>query len=154
MAKAETKEKAKTEEIEEKETLKQKVNWFASVGRRKRSIARVRIWLEKNGKMVVNEKPVEEFFPSKTAKQYYESPLVATDRLGSFAVSVKVSGGGSRGQLAATVQGLANALVVFDEKMREPLARKKLLTRDPREKERRKYGYAGKARARKQSPKR
>lgn len=142
------------QEVEEKEKPKAKVNWVGAVGRRKRSIARVRVWLEKNGKILVNDKPVEDYFPNKTAKQYYESPLVATDRLGSIAATVKVSGGGLNGQLGATVQGLANALVAFDEKMREPLARKGLLTRDPREKERRKYGFAGKARARKQSPKR
>jgi len=142
-------------EIKEETTKKAaKINWVTSVGRRKRAVARARIWLEKNGQILVNDKPVEEYFPALDAKVLYEEPLKAVDRFGQMSVSVKVSGGGPAGQLGATVHALSNALVKFDESLREPLAKKGLLTRDPREKERRKYGYAGKARARKQSPKR
>jgi len=152
--------KAKPEPAEEagqekKNSKKEtKVNWVASVGRRKRSVARVRMWLEKNGKIVVNENPIEKYFPAATAAKKYEEPLRVTNHLGQFGVSIKVRGGGSSGQLGAVVQGLANTLVAFDASFREPLAKNSLLTRDSREKERRKYGLAGKARARKQSPKR
>ncbi len=146
---------AEKETEEEKQVKKtQKINWIASVGRRKRAVARARLWLEKNGKIIVNDKLIEDYFPALDAKAVYEEPLKVVDRLGQIGVSVKVTGGGSAGQLGATVHAIASALVKYDESLREPLSRKKLLTRDSREKERRKYGYAGKARARKQSPKR
>ena len=144
------------ETVEEKKTSKKeaKINWVGAVGRRKRSVARVRLWLEKNGKITVNENAIEEYFPSPTATKKYEEPLRVTNHLGQFGISIKVRGGGKSGQLGAIVQGIANTLVAFDASFREPLAKNKLLTRDSREKERRKYGLAGKARARKQSPKR
>ncbi|MDP2671803.1 MAG: 30S ribosomal protein S9 [bacterium] len=154
MAKAKKEALEKTTEEPEKEKPSKKVEWFGAVGRRKRAVARVRIWLEKNGKITVNEKPAEDYFKGQALKANLKEPLNVVDRVGQLGVSVKVRGGGISSQLGATVHGIANALITFDETLREPLAKKKLLTRDPREKERRKYGFAGKARARKQSPKR
>jgi small subunit ribosomal protein S9 len=126
---------------------------YRGVGRRKEAVARVWLKLEK-GPILVNEKPLEDYFTNLTDKKYLEEPFRVVNRIGQMSGTIKVVGGGSISQAAAVVHGISRALVNFDEAFRSPLAKRKLLTRDSRVKERRKYGFAGKARARKQSPKR
>ena len=126
---------------------------LVGTGRRKTAVARV--WLKKEkGPILVNDKPIEEYFPNEQSKRTYEEPLRVVNRLDQFSGTIKLVGGGSSAQLGAVVHGLTRALASYEPSFREILAKKKLLTRDPRMKERRKYGHAGKARKKKQSPKR
>lgn len=147
-----TKKKETTQEEPEKRKLDIS-NIFMGTGRRKTSVARAWLKLEK-GPILVNEKPIEKYFPSVTAKKAYEEPFRVTNRLGQFSGTIKVGGGGVSGQLGAVSHALSRSLVAFDETFKQTLSKKKLLTRDARMKERRKYGHAGKARKLKQSPKR
>lgn len=122
-------------------------------GRRKSAVARVRLF--KNGdKLIVNNLPITQYFPSEASKTFYLEPFEITGTLGQFGAAVKVSGSGKSGQLGAVVHGLTNALIKFNPEFKPALRRAGLVTRDPRAKERRKYGLAQKARKRKQSPKR
>ncbi|OGY26801.1 MAG: 30S ribosomal protein S9 [Candidatus Woykebacteria bacterium RBG_16_43_9] len=122
-------------------------------GRRKTSVARV--WLKsEKGPILVNDKPIEEYFTGPADKKIYEEPLRVVNRVGQFSGTIKVAGGGKSSQLGAVVHGAARALANSDVSFRQILSKRKLLTRDSRMKERRKYGHAGKARKMKQSPKR
>ncbi|MBI4999522.1 30S ribosomal protein S9 [Candidatus Gottesmanbacteria bacterium] len=132
-----------------------KPSFYQAVGRRKEATARVRLNLGGNGEFIVNEQPVEKYFPGEVAKIAYLRPFQLTDSLGRFRVTVKVEGGGLSGQLGAVIHGIARALEKIDKEKYRPILKKAgLLTRDPRAKERRKAGFAGKARKKKQSPKR
>lgn len=132
-----------------------KPSYYQAIGRRKESTARVKFFVGGKGEIIVNEKPVEKYFSGNLAKISYLQPLKLTDNLERFKITVKVSGGGLYGQLDAMVHGIARALDKIDrEKYHSILKKAGLLTRDPRAKERRKAGFAHKARARKQSPKR
>ncbi len=103
----------------------------------------------------MNGKKIAEYFSSSLAQTRFLEPLVLTGNEGKCWVSVKVAGGGPNGQLEAAIHGLARALVSLDgEKYRSVLKEAGLLTRDPRERERRKAGMGGKARRKRQSPKR
>ena len=144
---------ARTKEKENNKAVDKPKEAFAVVGRRKGAVARVRLELKK-GELLVNEKPMEEYFPGPVAKKVFEEPLRVVNRLGQLSGSVKVEGGGKVGQLGAVTHGIARALIELDETFRPILSKRKLLTRDSRVKERRKYGHAGKARKMKQSPKR
>jgi len=125
-----------------------------AVGRRKESVARVRLY-EGKGKILINDQPLEEYFPSLIAQTLLVEPLRVTNTLGKVYATIRVAGGGKNGQLEAVIYGLARALSKKDpEKFRPILKKKGFLTRDARVKERRKYGHAQKARAKKQSPKR
>lgn len=147
-ASEETKE---TKKIETKKVSTSGV--LMGTGRRKTSVARV--WLKKEkGPLLVNDKPIDEYFTDKTAKKTYEEPLRVVNRAGQFSGTIKVTGGGISSQLGAVALGTARALVESDPSYKQILSKRKLLTRDPRMKERRKYGHAGKARKMKQSPKR
>lgn len=143
------------------------ISYYEAVGRRKVASARVRLYVVREetvtingnslskGSMIVNGKPVEQYFPGETWKKMYIEPFRTTNTVSRFAVSVKVVGGGLSGQLAAVIHGISRALEKVDkEKFRPILKKRGFLTRDPRAKQRRKAGFAGKARARKQSPKR
>ncbi|OGY28534.1 MAG: 30S ribosomal protein S9 [Candidatus Woykebacteria bacterium RIFCSPHIGHO2_12_FULL_43_10] len=130
-----------------------KPQWYEGTGRRKTAIARVRVFLGKEP-MTINGVAVDSYFPGASAKREYERPLSLVNRLDSLTATVKVLGGGSHSQLGALVHGLANALIKFDPTFRSQLSVAGLLTRDSRMKESRKFGLAGKARAKKQSPKR
>ena len=134
----------------EKKTEKKK--YFYAVGRRKRSSARIRLYLGK-GESLVNGKPIEEYFKSVLKTNYWR-PFEVTGTEGKFYVTAKIEGGGIKSQAGAFAHGVSRALVKADEKYKPILKKEKLLTRDPREKERRKFGLAQKARAKKQSPKR
>lgn len=125
-----------------------------AVGRRKSAVARVRLF-EGKGQLVVNGVPISEYFKGPIFQKFYQKPFEVSKTLGQYAGTVKVQGGGVASQVDAVVHGIARALEKIDKvKMRPLLKSAKLLTRDPRVKERRKFGLAHKARAKKQSPKR
>lgn len=108
-------------------------------GRRKNAVARVRL-LPGSGKIIVNGKPAEEYFPRLALQTSLRQPLEVTNAAGRYDVVATVTGGGVAGQAGAVRHGIARALAVSDETMRPPLHKNGLLTRDPRMKERKKYG--------------
>ena len=112
---------------------------FAGTGRRKRAVARVRIELGQ-GVITVNRKPIDEYFARPTLQQIIRQPLEVTQTLSRFDVHVMTHGGGISGQAGAVRHGIARALLDMDETLRETLRKNGLLTRDPREKESKKYG--------------
>lgn len=112
---------------------------FAGTGRRKNAIARVRL-LPGQGKIVVNDRPYEEYFPLRTLQMVVEQPLQATGTVDKFDVEVNVIGGGVAGQAGAVRHGIARALLKADNEFRPTLKKAGFLTRDPRMKERKKYG--------------
>jgi small subunit ribosomal protein S9 len=114
------------------------VNYYGT-GRRKTSVARVRL-IPGEGKIVVNERPLEQYFGLKTLELIVKQPLSVTDTIGKYDVVAKVEGGGPTGQAGAVRHGIARALLRVDAEYRPTLKKAGLLTRDPREKERRKYG--------------
>ncbi|MBI2330067.1 30S ribosomal protein S9 [Candidatus Daviesbacteria bacterium] len=126
---------------------------ISTVGRRKEAVARVRI-SSGNGQITVNGKPIGTYFLGPMLQKRYSRPLEVTKTSGKYSISVKVEGGGQVSQLDAVVHGIARSLAKIDPALRPVLKKAGLLTRDPRVKERRKYGNAQKARAKKQSPKR
>jgi len=144
-----------------------KVTYYEAVGRRKTATARARLYVltgdamtiksvsVKKGGMIVNGKPVEKFFPGEVFQKMYQEPFRTTNTMSRFAVSITTTGGGLPGQLGATIHAISRALIKVDnEKFRPILKKRGFLMRDPRAKQRRKAGFAGKSRARKQSPKR
>ena len=126
--------------------------YYEGVGRRKSSTARVRIYAGQ-GNFTVNDRPMEEYFPRPLWLQMMREPMRATQNEGRFTISAKVTGGGPSGQAGAVQLGLARALVAADESFKKALRASNLLTRDPREKERKKPGLK-KARKAKQYTKR
>ena len=126
--------------------------YYYATGRRKNAIARVRLYMEK-GPVVVNGKPIEEAFPWENWQRVINEPFRTSDTQGRFRVVAKVSGGGITGQAGAIRHGIARALQIAAPNLSTPLKRAGLLTRDPRVKERRKYGLK-KARKAKQFTKR
>ena len=114
-------------------------NQITAVGRRKTAVARV-LLQPGQGNIIINGEPLEQRFPRGTHQASITLPLRLTNRLGSFNVLAKVSGGGVSGQAGAIVHATARALLKADETMRNQLREAGLLTRDPREKERKKYG--------------
>src|SRR5512139_2240150 len=121
-------------------------------GRRKTAVARVFLKPGK-GAIVVNDKPVDEFFSRETGRMVVRQPLVLTNHLGTFDISVNVHGGGESGQAGAVRHGISRALVTYDEALKPALRKAGLVTRDAREVERKKVGLR-KARRRKQFSKR
>lgn len=115
------------------------VKYYEAVGRRKTASARVRLYAG-TGTIVVNERPVQEYFPRGTDVIAINRPLQVTDTLNSYNISVHVAGGGLTGQAGATALGIARALCVADENLRPALKSDGLLARDARAKERKKYG--------------
>src|SRR5438445_13576834 len=112
---------------------------FYATGRRKTSVARV--WIRPGaGRIVVNRRAFEDYFPRETLRMIIAQPLEVTNTLGQFDVFATVGGGGPTGQAGAVRHGLARALSRFDEKFRLPLKKAGLLTRDPRMPERKQYG--------------
>ncbi len=114
-------------------------HYFYGIGRRKTSVARVRLY-PGAGAFVVNGRPVEEVFTRPTHQTQLLTPLRATGNAGKFTVQVKVEGGGVSGWAGAISHGIARALVAADESTKPQLRKLGLLTRDPRMKERKKYG--------------
>src|SRR3989344_2668849 len=149
---------------EPKESTQKKSNskkdFIYTVGKRKESVARIKLYPGGNGELkkgdiIVNGKKIEEYFPHQIQKAKYLEPLNITNAIGKYTFTVKVSGGGTNSQLDALVLGMSRALVIFDsEKHRSTLRKKGFLTRDARVRERRKIGMGGKSRRKRQSPKR
>ena len=127
-------------------------NYYYGTGRRKTSVARV--FLKKgDGKIVVNEKPVDQFFARETGRMVVRQPLVLTNHQTTFDVMVNVIGGGESGQAGAVRHGITRALIDYDAALKPELSRAGFVTRDAREVERKKVGLHG-ARRRKQFSKR
>lgn len=124
-----------------------------SVGRRKESVARVRIF-EGKSPILINGKPINEVFGGIVNQRSYQKPFELTKTLGKYTATIKVEGGGTYSQIGAIVHGLSRSLSKVSPEFRAILKSQGLLTRDARVKERRKYGHAHKARAMKSSPKR
>jgi small subunit ribosomal protein S9 len=115
-----------------------KVQYYGT-GRRKKAVARV--WLVPgNGNITINKRSLDDYFGLETLKVIVRQPLVITDTIGKFDVISKVSGGGFTGQAGAIRHGIARALLKADEEFRTVLKKAGYLTRDPRMKERKKYG--------------
>jgi small subunit ribosomal protein S9 len=119
---------------------------FLGTGRRKKSIARVRLMAGK-GNLTVNKRDLEEYFGYETLKMLVRSPLVLTETLGSYDAAISVKGGGYTGQAGAIRQGIARALLKVNPELRGALKKAGYLTRDPRMKERKKYGLKAARRA-------
>ncbi len=119
---------------------------FWGTGRRKKAVARVRLVAGK-GAITINKRDIDEYFGLETLKTIVRQPLEATDNLGKFDVLVNVKGGGFTGQAGAVRHGIARALVKADENTKPVLKKAGFLTRDPRMKERKKYGLKAARRA-------
>ena len=144
------------------------IQYYEVIGRRKSAVARVRLYILgkqkevnvegtkiKAGDIFINFRPIKEVYADKLAEKIYNLPFELTNTKERFAVSIKVSGGGKIGQLEAITHGIARALVLVNQGEFKPILREKgLLTRDSRVRQRRKVGTGGKARRKKQSPKR
>ena len=120
--------------------------YFYGTGRRKKSVARVRVY-PGNGQITINGKDIDEYFGIETLKLIINQPFGVTDTMGKFDIIANVNGGGVSGQAGAIRHGVARALVVADENYRPALKAAGFLTRDPRMKERKKYGLKGARRA-------
>ena len=112
---------------------------YMGTGRRKKSVARVFL-VPRNGNVIINKRSMDEYFGLDTLKYIVNQPLVLTDTLSRYDVKVNVHGGGFTGQAGAIRHGISRALVKSDENLRPILKREGFLTRDPRMKERKKYG--------------
>lgn len=120
-----------------------KDTYFYALGRRKSSTARVRL-TSGTGVITVNDKPAEEYFAdSKTLLNELQKPFVVLDQVNKYNVSARVSGGGHAGQVDAIQMAIARAFAVMNEDLKSTLKRADLLKRDPREKERKKFGLKG-----------
>jgi len=127
-------------------------NFYYGTGRRKSAIARV-FMKRGSGNIVVNGKPVDEFFSRETGRMIVRQPLVLVDQLAGFDIKVNVTGGGESGQAGAVRHGITRALIEYDTALKPALSRAGFVTRDAREVERKKVGLH-KARRRKQFSKR
>jgi small subunit ribosomal protein S9 len=119
---------------------------YRGTGRRKESVARVRL-VAGDGRIVINGRNIDEYFGLETLKAIVRQPLVLTDSVGRYDVLVSVDGGGYTGQAGAIRHGVSRALLVVDPELRPALKKAGFLTRDPRMKERKKYGLKGARRA-------
>ncbi|MFH2218303.1 MAG: 30S ribosomal protein S9 [Pseudomonadota bacterium] len=130
----------------------EKENIYYATGKRKNAIART--WLKPgNGEVIVNDRPMENYFTVESARAFMLQPLVLTNSLGAYDVKVRVAGGGFSGQAGAIRHGITRVLMQVNPDFRVPLKKAGFVTRDPRVKERKKYGQKG-ARARFQFSKR
>ena len=121
-------------------------NYYYGTGRRKSSVARVRVY-PGTGKITINDRDINDYFGLETLKLIVRQPLALTGTTEKFDIVVRVAGGGVTGQAGAIRHGLSRALLQFDENLRPALKKAGFLTRDPRMKERKKYGLKGARRA-------
>jgi len=121
-------------------TTKSTEKYIEGIGRRKESIARVRMTPAKENSFVVNEKSIEDFFKTDIQRKTATEALLGADITAKFHVSAKVNGGGSASQAESIRLGTSRALVAFNEELRKDLKKQSFLKRDPRAKERRKFG--------------
>jgi len=152
------------EAVEEKKTVKGE--YISAVGKRKESVARVRLYQTvkygllvagekvKKGEIFVNDKKIENYFSGAVSKAHFLEPLKITNSLDKYVLTFKVAGGGQSGQLDAVIHAISRVLSLVDPKNRQILKKRGFLTRDSRIRERRKVGMGGKARRKRQSPKR
>ena len=115
---------------------------YYGTGRRKTSTARVYL-RPGSGDIVVNRRPFDTYFPNEALQMIIRQPLSLTDTLGKFDILVNVDGGGTAGQAGAVRHGITRALMEFNADLRPALKKAGLVTRDPRQKERKKYGQKG-----------
>lgn len=120
--------------------------YFYGTGRRKSSVARVRVY-NGTGKITINNRDIDDYFGLETLKLIVRQPLNITDSTEKFDIVCRVTGGGVSGQAGAIRHGISRALLQCDENMRPALKKAGLLTRDPRMKERKKYGLKAARRA-------
>ena len=120
--------------------------YFYGTGRRKNSVARVRVYAG-TGKITINDRDIDDYFGLETLKLIVRQPLTLNELEGKFDIVVRVNGGGVSGQTGAIRHGLSRALLVYDEALRPALKKAGFLTRDPRMKERKKYGLKAARRA-------
>ena len=120
--------------------------YFYGTGRRKQSVARVRVY-SGTGKITINGRDIDDYFGLETLKLVVRQPLAAAEIEGKFDIVVRVGGGGVSGQAGAIRHGLSRALLQYDENLRGVLKKNGFLTRDPRMKERKKYGLKAARRA-------
>ena len=120
--------------------------YLYGTGRRKSSVARVRLY-NGTGKITINDRDIDDYFGLETLKLIVRQPLNLTETLDKFDIVCRVSGGGVTGQAGAIRHGVSRALLQYDENLRSALKKAGLLTRDPRMKERKKYGLKGARRA-------
>lgn len=129
-----------------KKPVEKKKKYFEAVGRRKTAVARVRLFASSplqsvaEGNLIINGKPHKDFFLAPELQQVVEVPLRRLKSLNRFGATVRVKGGGIRGQAEAIRHGLSRTLILFDPNFRKKLKKAGYLTRDPRKKERKKYG--------------
>ena len=120
--------------------------YFYGTGRRKNSVARVRVY-NGTGKITINDRDIDDYFGLETLKLIVRQPLAVAGVEGKFDIVVRVAGGGVSGQAGAIRHGLSRALLVYDENLRGELKKAGFLTRDPRMTERKKYGLKAARRA-------
>ena len=120
--------------------------YFYGTGRRKKSVALVRVYAG-TGKITINDRDIDDYFVLETLKLIVRQPLALTGTADKFDIVCKVAGGGVTGQAGAIRHGLSRALLQYDENLRPELKKAGFLTRDPRIKERKKYGLKGARRA-------
>jgi small subunit ribosomal protein S9 len=140
------KPKKKSLSSEARSKAKSVGRYYEAVGRRKKAIARVRLFSSSpsqsidQGNLLINNKPYKEYFPSLALQQSVENPFLRLKLMKRFKGTVKVKGGGPTGQAEAIRHGIARALILFDESFRTKLKKAGYLKRDPRKKERKKFG--------------
>ena len=126
---------------------KPKKPYFYGTGRRKSSVARVHVYPNGSGKITINKRDIDDYFGLDTLKLIVRQPLVSTDMLDKVDIEATVIGGGVTGQAGAIRHGIARALLNVNEEFRAVLKKEGFLTRDPRLKERKKYGLKAARRA-------
>ncbi len=124
-----------------------KKKYFYGTGRRKSSVARVRVYENGTGSIIINGRDIDDYFGLDTLKLVVRQPLVTTDMLGKVDIVVNVTGGGVSGQAGAIRHGISRALLLINPENRTSLKSAGFLTRDPRMKERKKYGLKAARRA-------
>lgn len=130
----------KIRQLAEKKAVTKPTRYFEATGRRKTAVARVRLFTRGEKAFLVNEKPLEIYFPILKLQQIAKSPLLKMKCLDKFRISVILKGGGLTGQAEALRHGISRALVIFNPDFRKRLKKTGFLTRDPRMRERKKFG--------------
>lgn len=133
-------------QVKQKPSLSKK-KYFYAIGRRKSAEAQVRLY-SGEGEIIINKKLYKEYFPTFSLQRIICQPLLLVGTEKKFGMEVKTKGGGKRSQAEATRLGVSRALLNFDQGLKKTLKKAGFLTRDPREKERKKYGYRGARRGR------
>jgi small subunit ribosomal protein S9 len=138
--KRETKKIKKEVKVKKPDKEPKALKYYQAVGRRKTAVARVRLFTKGEKEILVNEKPYKEYFPTLDYWQIVQAPLRKIKSLDKFRILVKVRGGGLHGQAEATRHGIARALVKLNPDFKKKLKKAGYLTRDPRMRERKKFG--------------